>query len=154
MTNMSGYDFWKGQVFVRRLRAMGIRNRPISPSSPWQNGYVERLIGSVRRECLDHMLIFGEAHLKRILARYAAYYNQVRTHLALDTRSSKSAVWKHCCDTRIKRPTSSLWPDMIFGRDKHPGVEIETRDVPRLIWRGDVFRDCTNGQYYSGIVRI
>ncbi len=73
-----------GQVFVRRLRAMGIRDRPISPSSPWQNGYVERLIGPVRRECLDHVLVFGEAHLKRILARYAIYYNRVRTHLALD----------------------------------------------------------------------
>lgn len=73
-----------GQVFVRRLRAMGIRDRPISPSSPWQNGYVERLIGSVRRECLDHVLVFGEAHLRRILASYATYYNRVRTHLALD----------------------------------------------------------------------
>ena len=73
-----------GQVFMRRLRAMGICDRPISPSSPWQNGYVERLIGSVRRECLDHVLVFGEAHLKRILATYAAYYNRVRTHLALD----------------------------------------------------------------------
>ena len=73
-----------GQVFVRRLRAMGIRDRPISPSSPWQNGYVERLIGSVRDECLDHVLVFGEAHLKRILATYAAYYNRVRRHLALD----------------------------------------------------------------------
>jgi len=62
---------------------MGIRDRPISPGSPWQNAYVERLIGSVRRECLDRLLIFGEAHLRRVLASYAAYYNQVRTRLAL-----------------------------------------------------------------------
>ena len=62
---------------------MGIRDRPISPGSPWQNGYAERLIGTVRRECLDRMLIFGEQHLRRVLASYAAYYNQARTHLAL-----------------------------------------------------------------------
>ena len=63
---------------------MGIRDRPISPGSPWQNPYVERLIGTVRRECLDRMLVFGESHLRQILSAYAAYYNQVRTHLALD----------------------------------------------------------------------
>jgi transposase InsO family protein len=67
---------------VRRV-AMGIRDRPISPRSPWQNAYVERLIGTVRRECLDRMLIFSESHLRRVLASYAAYYNQARTHLAL-----------------------------------------------------------------------
>jgi transposase InsO family protein len=60
---------------------MGIRDRPISPSSPWQNGYAERLIGTVRRECLDRMLIFGEAYLRRILSLYAIYYNESRTHL-------------------------------------------------------------------------
>ena len=62
---------------------MDIRDRPISPGSPWQNGIAERLIGSVRRECLDRLLIFGESHLRRILASYTAYYNQARTHLAL-----------------------------------------------------------------------
>jgi transposase InsO family protein len=72
-----------GRVFTSRLRAMGIRDRPISPGSPWQNGYAERLIGTVRRECLDQLLIFGESHLRRVLASYAIYYNQARTHLAL-----------------------------------------------------------------------
>jgi transposase InsO family protein len=62
---------------------LGIRDRPISPGSPWQNGYAERLIGTVRRECLDRMLIFGESHLRRVLGSYAVYYNQARTHLAL-----------------------------------------------------------------------
>jgi len=62
---------------------MGIRDRPIAPHSPWQNGYAERLIGSIRRECLDHSVVFGEAHLRRILRTYAAYYNGVRTHLSL-----------------------------------------------------------------------
>jgi hypothetical protein len=52
---------------------MGIRDKPTAPRSPWQNPYVERLIGTFRRECLDHVM-FGEAHLRRILGRYAAYY--------------------------------------------------------------------------------
>jgi transposase InsO family protein len=72
-----------GHAFRRRVRAMGIRDRPISPGSPWQNPYVERLIGTVRRECLDRVLVFSEAHLRQILSSYAAYYNEVRTHLAL-----------------------------------------------------------------------
>jgi transposase InsO family protein len=69
---------------TRRLRAMGIRDRPITPRSPWQNGHVERLIGSIRRECLDHVMVFGERHLRYLLADYLSYYNGVRTHLALD----------------------------------------------------------------------
>jgi transposase InsO family protein len=72
-----------GHVFTSRVRAMGIRDRPISRRSPWQNGHMERLIGTVRRECLDRILIFGGSHLRRVLASYAAYYNQARTHLAL-----------------------------------------------------------------------
>jgi transposase InsO family protein len=58
---------------------MGIRDRPISPGSPWQNGIAERLIGTLRRECLDQILILGETHLRRILSAYAAYYTQART---------------------------------------------------------------------------
>ena len=72
-----------GTVVTRRLRAMGIRDKPIAPSSPWQNGFAERLIGSIRRECLDHIIVSGEAHLRRILISYAAYYNSVRTHRSL-----------------------------------------------------------------------
>jgi transposase InsO family protein len=73
-----------GAVVTRRLRAMGIRDKPIAPASPWQNGFAERLIGSIRRECLDHIIVLGEAHLCRILKSYARYYNETRTHLALD----------------------------------------------------------------------
>lgn len=72
-----------GEVFKRRLRAMGIRDHPTAPRSPWQNGCCERLIGSIRRECLDHVLIFDERHLRNVLRSYAHYYNQVRTHLSL-----------------------------------------------------------------------
>ena len=59
---------------------MGIRDKPIAPRSPWQNGVAERLIGSIRRDCLDHIIILGEAHLRRVLRVYAGYYNEIRTH--------------------------------------------------------------------------
>jgi transposase InsO family protein len=72
-----------GGAFKARVRAMGIRDRPTSFRSPWQNGYVERLIGSVRRECTDHLIAFNAEHLQRILAKYATYYNEVRTHVSL-----------------------------------------------------------------------
>jgi transposase InsO family protein len=72
-----------GHAGTKRLCAMGIRDHPTAPRSPWQNGHAERLIGSIRRECLDHIVVFGEAHLRRVLAVYAAYYNDVRAHLAL-----------------------------------------------------------------------
>ena len=73
-----------GSVFMRRIRAMGIRDEPIAPASPWQNGFAERLIGSIRRECINHFIVVGEAHLRRILRSYARYYNEVRTHRSLD----------------------------------------------------------------------
>jgi transposase InsO family protein len=72
-----------GAVVTRRLRAMGIRDKPTAPASPWQNGFAERLIGSIRRECVDHTIVLGEAHLRRILIFYAAYYDSVRTHRSL-----------------------------------------------------------------------
>ncbi|MFK4650510.1 transposase InsO family protein [Bradyrhizobium japonicum] len=73
-----------GAVVTRRLRAMGIRDKPTAPASPWQNGFAERLIGSIQRECLDHIIILGEVHLRRILRSYADYYNGVRTHWSLN----------------------------------------------------------------------
>ena len=73
-----------GTVVTRRLRAMGIRDKPTAPASPWQNGFAERLIGSIRRECLDHIIVLGKEHLRRILKNYADYYNGVRTHRSLN----------------------------------------------------------------------
>ena len=73
-----------GSVVRRRLRAMGIRDKPISAGSPWQNCFAERLIGSIRRECVDHVVALGEQHLCRILRSYARYYNKTRTHRSLD----------------------------------------------------------------------
>lgn len=72
-----------GSVVTRRLRSMGIRDRPTAPASPWQNGVAERLIGSIRRECVDHIIVLGEVHLRRILRSYARYYNDIRTHRSL-----------------------------------------------------------------------
>jgi transposase InsO family protein len=72
-----------GTVVTCRLRAMGIRDKPITPASPWQNGFAERLNGSFWRECVDHIIVLGEAHLRRILKSYAHYYNGVRTHRSL-----------------------------------------------------------------------
>src|SRR2546421_12917852 len=73
-----------GAAVTHRLRTMGIRDKPIAPGSPWQNGFAERLIGSIRRECVDHVITLGEAHLRGILQAYARYYNDLRTHRSLD----------------------------------------------------------------------
>jgi len=62
---------------------MGIRDRPTAPRSPWENAYAKRLIGSIRRECTDHVVVLGEQHLRHILLSYLNYYNALRTHLSL-----------------------------------------------------------------------
>jgi transposase InsO family protein len=87
-----------GEAFIRRIRAMGIRDRPTSPHSPWQNGYAERLIGSIRRDCLDHVVIFGERHLRHLLRSYQKYYNEARTHLSL------------CKDAPVSREVRAVGP--------------------------------------------
>jgi transposase InsO family protein len=97
-------DACYGNVFTRRLRSLGIRDHPTSPRSPWQNGYAERLIGSIRRECLDHVVVFGERHLRHVLSSYMQYYNAARTHLALGK------------DAPIQRPIQSV------GRIQHRPV--------------------------------
>jgi putative transposase len=85
-----------GEDFVRRVESLGIRNVLISARSPWQNPYVERVIGSIRRDCLDHTIIFNERHLRRVLKEYIQYYNENRTHLGLE---------KDCPDPRsIENP--------------------------------------------------
>jgi transposase InsO family protein len=80
-----------GRVFSERLNAMGISEVVIAPRSPWQNAYVERVIGSIRRECLDHIVIYNERHLRRVMTSYRNYYHRSRTHLSLE---------KDCLDPR------------------------------------------------------
>src|SRR6476469_4577294 len=104
-----------GGAFTRRIRAMGIRDRPTAPRSPWQNGYAERLIGSIRRECLDHVIVFGERHLRHVLGAYQQYYNGTRTHLALAKDSPL---------TRSVQAIGSILPLPILGGLHHHYVRI------------------------------
>ena len=104
-----------GAVVTRRMRAMGIRDKPTAPASPWQNGFAERLIGSIRRECVDLFVVLGEAHLGRILRSYAHYYNDIRTHRSLDK------------DAPVFRPvqrTGSIKPHLILGGLHHHYVRV------------------------------
>jgi transposase InsO family protein len=104
-----------GTIVTRRLRAMGIRDKPIAPASPWQNGFAERLIGSIRRECVDHCVVLSEAHLCRILQTYAGYYNNIRTHRSLDK------------DAPVSRPvqrTGSISSHPILGGLHHHYVRV------------------------------
>src|ERR1700692_682189 len=104
-----------GSVVRRRLRSMGIRDRPTAPASPWQNGVAERLIESIRRECVDHIIVLGEVHLRRILRSYAHYYNDIRTHRSLDK------------DAPVSRPvqrTGSISSPAILGGLHHHYVRV------------------------------
>ena len=104
-----------GDIVTRRLRAMGIRDKPIAPASPWQNGFAERLIGSIRRECVDHFIVLGAAHLRRILRAYARYYNEIRTHRSLDKDSPAS---------RSVQRTGNIKSHPILGGLHHHYVRI------------------------------
>jgi transposase InsO family protein len=112
-----------GAAATRRLRAMGIRDKPIAPGSPWQNGFAERLIGSIRRECVDHIVVLGETHLRRVLKSYARYYNEMRTHRSLDK------------DAPISRPVQR-------GRQHHVICS------PR--WTASPLRPCLSFRYTQG----
>jgi transposase InsO family protein len=104
-----------GTVVTRRLRAMGIRDKPIAAASPWQNSFVERLIGSIRRECLDHLIVLSEAHLRRILKNYADYYNGVRTHRSLNKDAPVS---------RPVRRSGFISSDALLGGLHHRYVRV------------------------------
>jgi transposase InsO family protein len=104
-----------GTVVIRRLRAMGIRDKPVAPGSPWQNGFAERLIGSIRRECVDHFVVWGEVHLRLLLQSYARYYNTIRTYRSL---------YK---DTPVSRPvqrTGSINSYAILGGLHHHYLRV------------------------------
>ena len=104
-----------GEIFKRRLRAMGIRDRPTAPRSPWQNGHTERLIGSIRRECLDHVVILDERHLRSVLLSYMHYYNSARTHLSLN---------KDAPLPRAVQAVGRILPTPILGGLHHQYVRI------------------------------
>jgi hypothetical protein len=106
---------------------MGIRDKPTAPASPWQNGFAERLIGSIRRECVDHIIVLGEAHLSRILKYYADDYNSVRTHRSLnkDTPASRQIQ----CEPEASNHTPSLADFTIatFGFRSYGEVDSDRR---------------------------
>jgi len=108
-------DHVYGDIATRRLRAMGIRDKPTAPASPWQNGFAERLIGSIRRECVDHIIVLGEAHLSRIPRAYAGYYKDIRTHLSLD---------KDAPDSRPVQRTGIISSRPILGGLHHHYVRV------------------------------
>jgi putative transposase len=87
-----------GGAFRYRVKAMGIKEVVTAPRSPWQNPYVERIIGSIRRECLEHIIVFNEGHLRNVLSSYFQYYHKTRTHLSLD---------KDCPEPRLIQPPSA-----------------------------------------------
>jgi transposase InsO family protein len=84
------------EIFRRRVRSIGIRDRPTSARSPWQNAYAERLIGSIRRECIDHVVIFGERHLRHVLQSYMGYYNRASEHPSGYVIDEKRFCWLGC----------------------------------------------------------
>ncbi len=104
-----------GELVQRRIRAMGIRDKPITPASPWQNCFAERLIGSIRRECLDHRVVLSEAHLSLILKSYVDYYNSIRTHRSLN---------KDARAFRAVQRTGSIASYAILGGLHHHYVRI------------------------------
>jgi len=86
-----GHEVAELTVAKYMVRGMGIEEVLIAPRSPWQSPYVERLIGSIRRECLDHILVINEGHLQRVLREYFAYYHDSRPHQSLDGNARSSA---------------------------------------------------------------
>ena len=80
---------------------MGIGEVKTAPRSPWQNPYVERLIGTLRRECLDHVVVLNETHLRRLLRQYLIYYHRARTHLSLDKDAPEPRLVERLEQSRI-----------------------------------------------------
>ena len=91
-----------GPEFVEQVKAMGIKQVLSAPRSPWQRAYVERLIGSIRRECLDHVIVFSEGSLRRTLIAYSAYYHDSRTHLALGKDAPQPRRTQGPADGRVR----------------------------------------------------
>jgi len=86
---MRDRDAIYGEYFRRQAKTLKIEEVVTPPRSPWQNPYAERVIGSIRRECVDHIIVLGEHHLKCILSEYVVSYNNTRTHLSLDKDAPK-----------------------------------------------------------------
>jgi Integrase core domain len=110
------HDAVYGKIFIRRLRARGIRDRPIAPRSPWHNGHAERLIGSLRRECLDHVVVYSERHLRQLLLLQFCENASISGQGYAGT-AAHSGQWANLCEPNSRRITSSVRSDLIYGRD-------------------------------------
>src|SRR5262249_47143345 len=117
-----------GEVVIHRLRAMGIRDRPISPRSPWQNGHSERLIGSIRRDCLDHVVVFGERHLRQLQrSSHTPIAAQGRAHSAC-----RSDGGPHACDASSGRTAPPILQSVGFRQGQAFNRHLLEG---RLLWR-------------------
>src|SRR5882724_1937586 len=128
-----------GEVFIRRLPSMGIRDRPTSPRSPWENGYAERLIGSIRRECLDHVVVFSERHLRHLLLSYMKYHNGARTHLSLENDMSGFNLRQAQVEGHVIRTTADVQFGVemtvrIAATDEHSVSSALTHASRLLLW--------------------
>src|SRR5450759_4653210 len=143
-----------GSVVTRRLRAMGIRDKPTAPASPWQNGFAERLIGSIRRECVDHIIVLGEMHLRRVLKSYADYYNSVRTHRSLnkDAHSPNSANRKHQITRHPWWTSPPLRPSLSFRYTQDTAKKKARRLVPVVLAWWFAVRRCESPRCTYGVV--
>ena len=103
-------DHVYSHAFRQRVKGMGILEVLTPAHSPWQNPFVERLIGSVRRECLNHVVILSECHLRRILTAYFAYYHRARTHLSLDKAYRRASCRPGRAASRSRWPPPSIRP--------------------------------------------
>jgi transposase InsO family protein len=138
-----------GEIFKQRLHAMGIRDRPTAPRSPWQNAYVERLIGSIRRDRLDHLIIVDERYLRSVLRDYAAYYNRFRTHCpwtrippAIATILSNAAVDQRRSSLRdTRRSKCEFGPSLLWQALRDDEVRLP-----------DVVSQCGIGQ--AGVCEV
>ena len=113
----SGWSVW----FIRRIRSMGIRDQPTSPRSPWQNGYAERLIGSIRRECLDHVVVLGECHLRHLLLPYMKYYNGAHASILGEgcaVLARRRTGWTDSLPSNSRRAAPPICSDLIFDRHR------------------------------------
>jgi Integrase core domain len=90
-----------GPVLRSRVKGMGVEEVVIAPRSPWQNPFVERVVGSIRRECLDHVIVFNERHLRHVLSSYFQYYHEARTHLSLNKIVPNHALCNHPLQARL-----------------------------------------------------
>ena len=126
---------------------MGIRDRPTAPRSPWQNAYAERLIGSIRRELLDHVIVFGERQLRQVLSSYMTYHNEARTHLSLDKDTPIPRGSRRRSDLR---KASSWWSaspirsDLIYDRDSRRAAMLAGKFIAH-------YRVSTERQGRSGL---